>query len=500
MNFNLDRVLGLEIAEDKIKILEVALTSRGLEPVVIEKIALPPNSVREGTIIQPKLVADALSPLIKENKFSTKKTIALINPPYIFTRIIRLPHNLSDEQIRMNLEAELSQYRIFIGRDSIIDFRKLEEISEDGIKKINVLFAATFRTLSQSYLKTLELAGLDLIGIDVPILSALRILDEVDIIASSLDVTLFILVGQKYLEMCILKGNRPRFLHSIEIDMFDFDKNRADFLDRFISAIKLVVNFYQARFIQGEEIARIIINPLDAKYSQIHTLLQEKLPQIPIQISRPLNKIFTEKQKSETLDELRFSFSPLLGAVLRIEDKESPFNLNLLLEQRMHRQYRLNQTYLLFACLAFVLSVMIISFGWVVLKINIVQRKISNLSMQLQQPSSQLNKAISIKEKKDTLARQIKEATIITHNLKKPFYFKNITKASVLVPSQLWLTDIALDERGSDLLITGESKTEKPIFDYISALSGSNYFKSVELVSSKGGTESIKFIIRCKIK
>lgn len=496
----MESILGLALIEDKIKILEISTTEKGLAPLHLNTIDLPPDSVKEGIIVEPKLIAERISAFIKEKEISTKEVIALINPPCVFTRIIRLPYNLSDEQIRLNLEAELSQYRIFIGRDNIIDFKKLEEISEGGIKKINVLFAATFRGLSESYLKTMELANLDLIGIDVPILSILRILDGVDIMSSSLEVILVILVGQKYLEMCILKGNRPRFLHSIEIDMYDFDRDRVDFIDRFVSAIKLVVNFYQARFIQGEEIARIIINPLDVKYSQIHTLLQEKLPQIPIQISSPQTKIYINKEKSFNLDELRFSFSPLVGATLRIEKKSQPFNLNLLLEQKMLRQYRLNQIYLLFISLAFILSIMIISLGWVVFKINILQRRISNLSLQLQQPSSQLNQAMDIKEKKDILNKQVEEASIIARNIKKPIYFKNIAKAAVLVPQELWLTDISLEEEAGDLILSGASKTEKPIFDYISSLSGSNYFSTVELVSSKGETENIQFIIRCKIK
>lgn len=499
MNLDTDRVLGLEIAEDKIKILEISYSGRGLEVAGLGKQDLPSECIREGTIIQPKLLAESISAFIKEKNISTKKVIALINPPYIFTRIIRLPCNLSDEQIRLNLGAELSQYRIFIGRENVIDFKKLEEMSEGGIKKINVLFAATCRALTNSYLKTMELANLDLVGIDVPLLSVLRTLDEVDIISSSLEVTLLILVGSKYLEMCILKGNRPRFLHSIEIDMYDFDKDRADFIDRFVSAIKLVVNFYQARFIQGEEIARIIINPLDAKYNQIHTLLQEKLPQIPIQPSRPLTKMRMEKEKSSILDELKFSFSALLGAVLRVENKEQPFNLNILLEQKAQRQYRTNQIYLLFISLGLVLSVMIISLGWVIFKLNILQRKISSLSKELQQPSIQLNKARAIKEKKDALAKQIDEASIIMRNTPKPFYFKNIAHAAILVTQELWLTNITLED-GKNLVLTGEAKTEKPIFDYISNLSDSNYFKSVELVSSQGQTESIKFIIRCEIK
>ena len=495
-----ESLLGLEIDEGAIKILEIATGPKGIQVLRLGEKDLPLNSFKDGVIISPKLIADTLSLFIKENNISAKKAVALINPPHVFTRIIRLPHNLSDEQIRLNLDAELSQYRLFTGKESHIDFKKLEEISEGGIKKINVLFAATLRTLSESYLKTMELVGLDLIAVDVPMLSILRLFDAVDPGSLSREVTLIILMGKKYLEMCILKGGRPRFLHSVEIDIYDFEKNRVDFIDRFVSAIKLVVNFYQARFIHGEEITRIMINPLDQKHSQIHTLLQEKLPQIPIQVSLPLTKIYLEKEEPGFNDKLKFSFSPLLGVALRIEEKDRPFNLNLLLEQRISRAYRSNQIYLIFVSLTFVFTLMIISLGWVILQINLLQRKISHLSVALKQPSLELNKAMGIKEKKDMLSNQINEALMIMRARKAPFYFKSIAKTSVLVPSELWLTDIQLEGAKEHLLLTAEAKSEKSIFDYIASLSGSNYFGSVELISSQGGAEAIKFTLRCKLR
>ncbi len=498
----MESILGLELTQDKIKILEIQATEKGLEVAHLNKIDLPSQSIKEGIILEPKLVAERIAVFLKENNISTKKVIALVNSAYTFTKMIRLPHNLSDEQIRLNLEAELNQYQAFMGKEAAVDFNKLEEISEEGVKKINVLFSATFKALSGSYLKTLELAGLDLVDIDVPILSLLRALDGVDLKPSTLDVTLLMLVGQKYLEICILKGNRPRFLHSVEIDILDFEKDRANFIDRLVSTIKLVVNFYQARFMQGEEIARIVVNPLDLKYNQIHTLLQEKLPDIPIQLSQPLSKVYLDKEKSIDGDELRFSFSCLLGAALRLQDKGEPrlFNLNLLLKERTQREYRSNQIYLLVIALTFVFSIMVISLGWIALKGNILQGRISRLTRQLKEPSPQLRQAISLKEKSDILKKQADEATLIMRSLKPPFYFKAIAKAMVLVVQNLWLTDISLDNQNKNLVLSGESMTEKPIFDYICSLSGSGYFSSVELASSKGDAESIKFTIQCAIK
>jgi Tfp pilus assembly protein PilN len=496
----METVLGLEFTEEKIRILEIGLSEKKLELLCLNIVDLPSVNLREGVIVEPKLLAERISKFLKENNISTKKAIALINHAYTIAKIIRLPANLSDAQIRLNVEAELNQYQAFAGREMVVDFKKLEEISEEGIKKVNVLFAATHKALSESYLKTLELAGLDLIGIDVPILSILRNLDEVDFKSSSLEVTLLMVIGQKYLEMCVIKGNRPRFLHSVEIEIYDLEKDKAGFIERLLSVIKLVVNFYQVRFVQGEPISRIIINPLDSAYKQVHTLLQEKLPQIPIQLSNPLGRVLADKEKFADTEALRFGFSGLIGAALRLEDKALPFNLNLLLEQRTQRQYRLTQTYLLFVSLVFILGIMVFSLIWIVLKINILQSKATYFNAQIEQPPQGLNKVLLVKEKNNILQKEIEEAALIINNVRGALYFKNISKAMVLVPQDLWLTEINLQEADKNLILSGESKTEKSIFDYVSLLSGSGYFGGVELVSSKGGSEAINFTIRCLLK
>ena len=497
----MESVLGLEISEDKIKILELCTTEKGagLLPLRSAELDLPAESIREGVIVVPRLVSDKITNFIKENNIYTKQAIALLSSPYVTTRISRLPQNLSDAQIRLNLETEVNQYQLFSGKDNILDFKKIEEISDEGIKKVNVLFAATFRALTESYFKTLELAGLELIGVDVPILSLIRLLDEVDFKSSSLDVTLLILLGKKYLEMCILKGNRPRFLHTIEIDPYDFQKDKMNFVDRFVSAIRLVVSFYQERIIHGEDITRIVISPWNAAQEELPVLLQAKLPQIPIHIANALGKIYLEKEQQEMANELRFNSACLLGAALRIEHKNPPFHLNLLLEQKTHLQNRLNQIYLLLVSFTLVFGVMIFSLGWVALKMAIIQRKISRVTIQLQHPSADLNKALAIKRHKEILSQQMTEAALINTS-RKLAYFKNMAKASVLVPAELWLTDVILEDGKGALDVTGEAQSERPIFDYIASLSNSGSFANVELISLKSETGIVKFTVRCTIK
>ncbi len=506
MNPQKNKVLVIEIVEDGIKILELGLANGAPEVLLFKKIGLAANPTEEGIVTNPKLLADTISAFLKEKKVLTNKAIVLVDSCNVFTRISRLAHGLSDEQIRFNLEAELNQYEKFSEKDSAIDFRKIEEISEEGEKKINVLFVAALKVFTGSYHKAMELAGLDLIGMDVPIFSIMRLLEGVDFKASSLDVTLLIFIGERDLQMCILKGNRPRFLHSIDLDTNEYKKNKNDFLDSLVSSIRLVVNFYQERYLHGEEITRIIVFSADAKFKTIYKQLQEKLPQIPIQLPDSLAKVTVDTDKIrpgedslKVLDEIKFDFSCLLGSALKVKNEDVPFDVDLLRVDRLFRTGRLNEMRLLSVSLGFILTVIVIISSSLFIKIYNIEKKIARLDNKLQAPSEQLSKALGIKTRMDSLDRQVAEALSIRQGAKKLPYFDVIAEASILVPDGLWLTEISLKEPYEYLIIAGEAKTEQPIFSYISNFSKSDYFGTVELVSCKSEIETIKFSLRCKI-
>ncbi len=496
----MENILGIEFLGNKIKILEVCATEKGWQALRLDKFDLPSESIKEGVLIEPKLIADKIFSFIRENNFLAKKVIGLIGPPYIFTKLISLPYNLSDEQIYINLEAEINQYQLFSGKENIISFKRIEEINEEGVKKINTLFITISKAITASYVKTLELAGLNVVGIDAPIFSIMRLLEDVDFNASSLDAVLLLLIGQNYLDICIMKGNRPRFLHSVDMDIGNFENERENFLDRIVSAIKLVINFYETRFVQGEKINRIIINPLLEGYGEIDTLLQKRMPQAVVQISNPLNKICVREEQNLNLEELKFSFSGILGSILRLENKKQPFNLNLLFKQKAQRQSRFKQIQLLLVSFSAVLFIVIIFYIGFVFRINILQQKISRLNSKIKQPSLELKWALFAKGKRDLLIKQSEGASEIINSVKRQDCFRFIAKGMVLAPAGLWLRRIVFDQGSGYLFLNGLSRTEKSIFVYISSLSGFGYFNSVEIASSKNELDKINFSIKCAIK
>lgn len=503
----MEKILGLEIVDDKIKIIKLLPAHEAGKVVALHvaTLPLPPQSLKNGIIVSQKLVSETISSFIKRNNITTDKVIALLNTSHVAARITLLPQNLNETQIKSNLETEINQYQVFSGKNNILDFKKIEEIIDEGVKKVNVLFIATHRELTESYLKTLSMAGLDLINVDVPILSLIRLLDGVDFSSASLDATLLVLLGDKNIDMCILKGNRPRFIHSIEIDSKNFDKDKTIFINRLVSAIRLVVSFYQERIVYREQITRVIIHPAQAFLSEVPELIKDRISGIPVQLSNPLSRLHIEKESLEShikAEDLQFSFACLVGAAFRVENKEAPYNLNLLHEQKSVLRNRFVQVYLLLTSLSIVLIVMLLIFGVLTFNMKMVDSKIRKITNVAQAPTPELTKALAVKKHIEGLSKQITESNFLKER-QKSSYFQYLAQAGVLVPMDLWLRrmtiTISKEEGKSYLDIEGEARSENNIFDYISRLSKSDIFGSVELMSSKSGGETVQFSVRCKI-
>jgi type IV pilus assembly protein PilM len=180
-----ESVLGLDIETQGIKIVELKKTSLGIELVRAKILPLPDNSLKDGVIVGPKSIAKAIKDFIESNNILTKKAVGVINPSLALVRLLRIPF-MSEAEMRTILESEANQYIDFKHKEKVIDFCLLEEINEEGIKKVNVLFAAALKEVINTFIQVAEETNLELTTIDVANLAVIRTLYGVNIKPSSL--------------------------------------------------------------------------------------------------------------------------------------------------------------------------------------------------------------------------------------------------------------------------------------------------------------------------
>jgi len=501
---NNESVLGLDIEAQGIKVVELKKTTAGIELVRAQILSLPADSLKDGVVVAPKSIATAVKDFIAVNNILAKKAVVVINPSLALIRLLRVPF-MSEAQIRDILEAEANQYVDFKNKEKVIDFCLLEEINEEGIKKVNVLFAAALKEVIYAFIRVAEEANLELTGIDVANLAVIRALYGVNIKPSSLEPVMLVTINPTDIQLCILKNNRPRFLHTVKIDAQEFMTARKGFIDRLIFSMKLVLNYYSRAIHGQEEIKNIILGVNDLSLKDVDKELTPELEGLSLEKANPLgrlkvdNAVFSQSVK----EDISLSFTQAIGAALRMEDAvDYPLSLNLLPLERQKRLLMNKELTLYASSLAIILVTFIVLAGIFWFNNRLMQGRINTLNKKLEEITPSLDKLIREYSKNVDLDQRINEGSqIITEaNSKSIFSSGFLAEVMVLVPEGLWLTDISGQLKEYSLIFVGNALEEKAIFAYVDNLTKTGYFSKVEPIFSEIQEKTLQFLIKCQLK
>jgi Tfp pilus assembly protein PilN len=502
-----ESVLGLDIEPQGIKILELKKTAEGIELVKAQMLPVPADSLKDGVIIEPKSIAVVIKEFIQTNNILARKVAVVLNPNLTLIRLLRIPF-MSEPEMRSLLETEANQYVDFKHKEKFIDFCLLEELNEEGVKKVNVIFAAALKEVVNAFIRVVEEANLELIGLDVSALAIIRALYGVNINLSSIEPEMLVIINPKDIQICILKSNRPRFLHTVKMDIKELAVAKEEFINRLIFSIKLVTNYYSRAIHGQEDIRNIIVSINDPVAKDIDKELIQRLEGLFVVKANPLgrlkidNAIFSEEAK----EDIALSFTRVIGATLKIEDTmDYPLSLNLVPIERLQRLMVNKELTIYASALTILLATSLILAGVIWVNNRLLQMKISGLEQQLKQTTPILNKLIQDFSNNLDINERINEGEqIITEANKKRTIFSSNSLAEILllVPEGLWLTDISTQLKEDSLILTGNALDGKYVFEYVKNLISSGYFSKVEPVFSENQTQKqpAHFIIRCQLK
>src|SRR4030042_7021150 len=316
-----ESILGLEIAPEGVRLLELKKAGQGISLVRAEILAVSAEFFKNGIISDAKSIAKVIKDYLEARNILAKKMVGVINPSLTLVRLVRIPF-MSEIEMKSMLEAEANQYVDFKNKEKVIDFCLLEEINEEGIKKVNVIFAAVLKNIIDGFIQIAQEANLDLIGIDASLLATIRALYGVNIKPASAEPLMLVVINPKDIQLCILKGNRPRFLHTVEIDIKEFVATKEEFLERLVFSAKLVLNYY-GRAIHGQEdIHSIVVSVNDISLKDIDKELTARLPGFVVEKANPLGRLKIDESNlsAEKKEEINLGFAALIGASLRTED------------------------------------------------------------------------------------------------------------------------------------------------------------------------------------
>src|SRR5664279_5085310 len=163
-------LFGFDLGTRTAKMIQLQPNGKTMKVLGYGYANFPSEAIVEGIIVDPKEIAEALAPLMKQmsfGKITAKRVAASLPVGKVFTRVLKLPPmNQADLGQAVRLEAE--QYIPVHLPDLYIDYEVIEKTAEH----IEVLMVAAPRAVVDSYIKLFDIMGLEVAVIDSSISEA----------------------------------------------------------------------------------------------------------------------------------------------------------------------------------------------------------------------------------------------------------------------------------------------------------------------------------------
>ena len=161
-----DTLLGVDINDAAIKLIELAHSASGYSVQSYAAQALPANAVVDGTLLDLEAIAWTLQQALSRLHTSARQAAVAVSGPSVITRVIEMEAGLSDEEMVWKIQMEADQYIPYPLDDVAIDFQ-VRGPSPQGAARVEVLLAACLKEQVEAREAVLALAGLAARVVDV---------------------------------------------------------------------------------------------------------------------------------------------------------------------------------------------------------------------------------------------------------------------------------------------------------------------------------------------
>lgn len=153
-------------------------------------------------------IAQVIKKLHAEARISSKNVSIALPEPLVFTRTIKFPP-LTDQEISSAVKWEAEQYIPIPIADAIVQHQVIERRLDTTPPEVIVLLVAAPRKLVETYVKAVQLAGLNVVGVETELMSLTRGLAPVN------QTVLLVDFGAKSTDIAIAKNGQLTFSRSI---------------------------------------------------------------------------------------------------------------------------------------------------------------------------------------------------------------------------------------------------------------------------------------------
>jgi len=201
--------VGLDIGSKTLKVVELAEEKSGWR--LISSGIVANQSKLPGQIIDEKdflTLAEVIRKLYKEVKIGAKEVNIALPESLVFTRSVRFPL-LDNREIASAVKWETEQYIPIPIAEAIVQYQIIEKNDSAAKPESLILLVATPKNLVEKYVKAVQMAGLNVVGVETQLLALVRSL------APAEGTVLLMDFGARTTDIAIAKDGNLSFSRSI---------------------------------------------------------------------------------------------------------------------------------------------------------------------------------------------------------------------------------------------------------------------------------------------
>ncbi|MBI1755602.1 MAG: type IV pilus assembly protein PilM [Fimbriimonas ginsengisoli] len=166
--------IGLDLGHHMLKAVQLERTHTGWQIAKAAAYPTPPDSIRDGVVVEPQALVAAIKELLKLGHFTATSAHIAVAGGSVVVRNVRIP-KMAESTLRKSIKFEASRYVPSSVEESYIDFEILGPADETSM---DVVIVAAPKDLVESRIAACEAAGLEIEGVDVEAFAIHRALVE----------------------------------------------------------------------------------------------------------------------------------------------------------------------------------------------------------------------------------------------------------------------------------------------------------------------------------
>jgi len=281
-------MVGLDIGTSRVKLVELTAKGASVELTRAAVELTPVDVIRDGKVVQPEQVAVVIKKALAAGHFRPGEVVAAIAGQGVVVRHVQFP-KMPEEELREALKWEGQKYIPFPMEEAVVDFEVIHGIADPEAANMEVMLVAAQRSIVDSHLAAIELAGLKVVAVDVQPFTVLRALRYEPLGAerpptAGNGIVAYVDIGAGTTDIVIAEGEILRFTRIVPVGGYSFTRAIADGLS---------VGFEEAEQIKISE-ARVYqdqsqLNALDARSRAIADAVLDTAREIGTEVRRSLD-------------------------------------------------------------------------------------------------------------------------------------------------------------------------------------------------------------------